>query len=319
MTDVTISINPDEFLWAQKYRPKTISECIIPENLKALFQGYVDKGEIPHFLLAGPPGSGKTTVARALASEIGADVLFVKAAEENGIDMIRNQIRQFCSTVSLTDSKKIVILDESDHISQAAQKALNGSLEEFSSNARFIFTCNFKSMISEAIHSRCTVVDFKIPSNEKAVLAKEMMVRSMEILHQEGVTTYDKKSLAALISKNFPDFRRTLNSLQRHATDNTIDSSVLNDNDIGVFDDLLTALRDKNFSSMRKWVGRNSDIDVSSLYTQFYKILQDTVRPECLPDIILLLADYQFKSSFSADQEICTTACLTEIMGVVKF
>ncbi len=319
MTDNNLSVSPEQFLWTEKYRPKTIRECVVPEDKKKLFQSYVDSGEIPHFLFSGSPGTGKTTVAKALCNEIGADFLFVKASEDNGIDTIRTQIRQFCSTVSLTDAGKVVIMDEADNLSPAAQAALRSFIEEFASNARFIFTCNFKNRIIEAIHSRCIVVDFKIGAADRVAMAKQMLSRCEEILHAEGIREYDRKAVAALITKDFPDFRRVINILQGHAVSGTIDSSILLENDASVFDELIGALREKNFTRMRKWVGKNSDMDTAMFYHDFYQRIAQEVKPECLPEIILLLADYQYKSAFSIDQEICTAACMTEVMSVIKF
>lgn len=303
-----------QFLWVEKYRPKTVDECILPQALKNTFNEFAEQDKIPNLLLSGGPGVGKTTVAKALCEMTGADYIVVNGSEESGIDVLRNKIKQFASTVSFTSSRKIVILDEADYLNpQSTQPAMRGFIEEFAGNCGFIFTCNFKNRIIEPIHSRCSVVDFKIDGASKPKLAAQFMQRVAEILGKESVT-YEDKVVAELIMKHFPDFRRVLNELQRYSVSGTIDTGVL----VQIADinlkELMTALKEKNFKDMRKWVALNVDNDPQKIYRKIYDTLYDYLSPSSIPQTVITLADYQYKSAFAADQELNLVACLTELM-----
>jgi DNA polymerase III delta prime subunit len=309
-----------EFLWCERYRPKNIKDCILPVNLKKTFQQIVDSGEMPNMLLSGSSGLGKTTVARALCNQLGLDSILINSSEENGIDVLRSKIKQFASTVSLNGGKyKVVILDEADYLNaQSTQPALRGFIEEFSSNCRFIFTCNFKNRIIEPLHSRCTVIEFNTTKKQLAELAAGFMDRLQEILKIEGVD-YNNKILAELIMRYAPDWRRVINECQRYSSSGEITSDIL----IGLSDQNITALvgflKNRDFKSMRSWVTNNSDIDSSVIFRRIYDTLYDFAESQSIPAIILILADYQFKSAFSADKELNTVACLTEIMASAQW
>lgn len=309
----------DHFLWTEKYRPKTIDECILPEDLKETFRQYVQAGQLPNLLLAGTAGVGKTTVARALCSEIGAEYMFINGSEESGIDVLRNKIRQFASTISLTDSKKVVIIDEGEHLNaNSTQPALRAFIEEFASNCRFIITCNFKNRVIEPLHSRCAVIDFKIQPADKAEMMKQFAQRIVRILKQENIT-FDMKVIAQLIQKHYPDFRRIINELQRYSVSGTIDTGIFVNLTEDNYKALWSAMKTKKFNDVRKWVAVNSDIDMAQLYHNLYCKADDFVVPPSLPQLIITLAEYQYRSAFVADQEINTMACLTEIMSGVTF
>lgn len=307
----------DEFLWVEKYRPRTIDECILPEDQKATFKQFLDKGEIPNMLLCGGAGMGKTTVARALCEELGTDYIVINGSMNGNIDTLRNEILGFASTVSFTGKTKIVILDEADYLNpNSTQPALRNFIEEFSSNCRFIFTCNFKNRIIAPLHSRTTVVEFKIVNADKPKIAAGFFKRVMEILKTENITA-DSKSVAKLVERHFPDYRRVLNELQRYSVSGSIDEGVLVNMKEANIKDLTDALKEKDFKKMRQWVVNNIDSDPQTLFRLIYDQLTDQVKQ--VPQLILLLADYQYKAAFVADAEINLVACLTEIMAAVEF
>jgi DNA polymerase III delta prime subunit len=309
----------EQFLWVERYRPHTIDECILPTFLKNTFNEIATQDKIPNLLLSGGPGVGKTTVAKALCDMTEADYIVVNGSEESGIDVLRTKIKQFASTVSFTDSRKMVILDEADYLNpQSTQPAMRGFIEEFAGNCGFIFTCNYKNRIIEPIHSRCSVVDFKIVNSDKAQLASQFMTRVNAILDKEEIS-YDKKVVAELIMKHFPDFRRVLNELQRYSTSGTIDTGVLSQiADINL-KELMAALKNKNFKDMRAWVALNVDNDPQKIYRKIYDTLYDYLKPTAIPQTVITLADYQYKSAFAADQELNLVACLTELMVEGEF
>ena len=311
--------NRESFLWVEKYRPKEISECILPDHIKQVFEGIKSQGRIPNLILNGGPGTGKTTIAKALCNEIGCDYLFINGSEESGIDTLRNKIKQFASSVSLTGGYKVVILDEADYLNpQSTQPALRGFIEEFSANCRFILTCNFKNRIIEPLHSRCSVHEFAIPAGEKERLASVLMARLMMILDNEKIA-YEQAVLAELIIKYFPDFRRTINELQRYSTTGKIDSGILvNVADVSI-NSLMSSLKIKDFRKMRKWVVDNIDVEPSTIFRKLYDNMNEYVEPASIPQLVLILADYQYKNSFVADHELNMVACLTEVMAGVKF
>lgn len=308
----------EHYIWVEKYRPNTIDQCILPDSLKETFKQYVVNGQIPHMLLHGGPGSGKTTLAKALCNEIGAEYMFINGSEENGIDMLRTKVKSFASTVSLTDSKKVIIIDEADFLSNNAQPAFRGIIEEFSENCRFVFTCNFKNRIIDAIHSRCAVFDFTIPSNEKKEVAGKFFKRVVEILRAENVE-FDKKVVVELVQKYFPDYRRILNELQRYSASGKIDAGIFVNIGAESYRLLFRNMKEKNFTEVRKWVGINSDGDSSKIFREIYDASTNILDASSVPQIILLLADYQYKASFVVDQEINIMACLTEIMASCQF
>jgi DNA polymerase III delta prime subunit len=303
-----------EYLFVEKYRPHKIEDCILPDRLKKVFQEYVTSGDIPNLMLTGTAGCGKTTVAKAMCEEIGCNFLFINSSDERGIDVLRTKIKGYASTVSLTGGRKVIILDEADYLTPEAQAGLRGAIEEFSENCSFIFTCNFKARLIDALHSRCSVVDFALKGDEKAKMAMQMFKRLTNILSTEGIE-YDKQVLAKIVERYFPDYRRTLNELQRYSTSGSIDAGVLTQIDsIRKLDDLIKALKDKDFGSMRKWVTNNSDIDMSRIFRIIYDGLYDYLKPDTIPAAVMVLAKYQYQAAFVADQELNLVACLTEIM-----
>jgi DNA polymerase III delta prime subunit len=310
----------EEFLYVEKYRPQNIEDTILPQQYKDQFKEFVKQGEIPNLLLSGSAGCGKTTIAKALCNELGADFIVINGSDEGRlIDTLRTKIKNFASTMSLQGGPKVVILDEADYISaDSVQPALRGFIEEFSSNCRFIFTCNYKNRIIPALHSRTTVIDFKISPAEKPKLAQQFMKRVKTILDTE-VVTYDDKVIAELIMRFFPDFRRILNELQRYGVSGTIDSGLLSSLTEEKFTPLIDMLQEKNWGAMRKWVGQNSDQDFTSLYRKVFNALEVRLEPQSIPAAVLVIADYQYKSAFAMDSEINFTACLTEIMSECKF
>ena len=310
-----------DFIWVEKYRPTTIDECILPERIKQTFQEFVKKGEIPNMLLSGPPGIGKTTVAKALCHQIGADYYVINGSDEGRfLDTVRNSAKNFASTVSLTsDSKhKVIIIDEADNTTSDVQLLLRASIEEFSRNCRFIFTCNYKNKIIEPLHSRCSVVDFNINKRDKPTIAAEFFKRINHILEEEKIEA-DKKVLAELINKHFPDWRRVLNELQRYSVSGKIDSGILAAfSDVAV-NDLIKNLKTKNFPEVRKWVVSNMDNETSVLLRRIYDSLYDSLVNSNIPAAVLIIAKYQFQIAFVADQEINLLAALTEIMVECEF
>jgi DNA polymerase III delta prime subunit len=309
----------EEFLWVEKYRPRKIADCVLPENLKTTFQQFVDDGNIPNLLLSGTAGVGKTTVARAMLDEIDADYIIINGSMNGNIDTLRNDIRSFAATVSFGGGRKYVILDESDYLNaNSTQPALRNFMEEFSSNCGFILTCNFVNRIIDPLHSRCSVIEFKIGNKEKAELAKEFLSRACGILDQENVT-YDKKVLAEVIMKHFPDWRRVLNELQRYAASGSIDSGILASVDNVEIKELVKYLKAREFENMRKWVGQNASMDVNVLFRKLYDASSAILKPETIPALVLALADYQYKAAFVVDQEINLAACMTQIMMDCEF
>jgi DNA polymerase III delta prime subunit len=305
----------------EKYRPQVIDDCILPDDTKKTFKEFVEKGEIPNLLLAGPPGIGKTTIAKALCNELGADFYVINGSDEGRfLDTVRNQAKNFASTVSLTGSSKhkVIIIDEADNTGNDVQLLLRANIEAFYNNCRFIFTCNYKNKIIEPLHSRCAVIDFTIKGKQKAQLAGAFFKRLQTILDQEKIE-YDPKVLAELVSKHFPDFRRVLNECQRYSTGGKIDSGILASfSDISV-NELLKNLKEKNFTEVRKWVVSNLDNDSGVILRRVYDALYDSVVPGSIPAAVLIIAKYQYQIAFVADQEINLLAALTEIMCEVEF
>ena len=310
-----------DFIWVEKYRPTTIDECILPKTIKKTFQDFVERGEIPNMLLSGPPGIGKTTVAKALCHQLGSDYYVINGSDEGRfLDTVRNSAKNFASTVSLTsDSKhKVIIIDEADNTTSDVQLLLRASIEEFSKNCRFIFTCNYKNKIIDPLHSRCSVVDFSVNKKDKPTIAAQFFARLNTILEEEKVEA-DKKVLAELINKHFPDWRRVLNECQRYAVSGKIDSGILAAfSDVAV-NDLIKNLKQKNFAEVRKWVVTNMDNDTSVLLRRIYDSLYDSLVNSSIPAAVLIIAKYQFQIAFVADQEINLLAALTEIMVECEF
>ena len=309
----------DVMLWVEKYRPSKIGECILTEDLKKTFQQFVDDKHIPNLLLSGGPGVGKTTVAKAMLNEIGATFMMINGSEESGIDVLRNKIKNFASTVSMDGNRKFVILDEADYLNpQSTQPALRGFIEEFHKNCGFILTCNFKNRIIEPLHSRCSVVEFRIPTSEKPTLAGQFFKRVQDILAQENVQ-YEPKAVAGVVEKHFPDWRRVLNELQRYSASGMIDAGILVNISETNMKDLVGFLKEKDFKSIRKWVANNLDNDPTRVYRKVYDMLYEEIEPQTVPHLVLAVADYQYKSAFVADQEINMLAFMIEIMTQVKF
>jgi replication factor C small subunit len=303
-----------EFLWVERYRPHTVADCILPDRIKKVFQSYVDTKSIPNLMLTGSAGVGKTTVAMAMCEEIGVNHLFINSSEERGIDMLRTKIKGYASTISLTGGRKVIILDEADYLTPEAQAGLRGAIEEFSENCTFIFTCNFKSRLIDALHSRCSVIDFSLQPDEKPKMALHLFKRLENVLKQEGVD-YDKSVLQQIVGKFFPDYRRTLNELQRYCSNGALDAGTLAQiSDVRKISELVGFLKEGNFSEMRKWVVVNSDIEPARIYRKIYDSLYEYFKPESIPQAVVILAKYQYQSAFVADQEINLVACLTEIM-----
>ena len=306
-----------EFLFVEKYRPQTIEDCILPEGLKETFQKIVDKGELPNMMFTGSAGVGKTTVARALCNELDLDYMLINGSEDGNIDTLRGKIKQFASTISLQGGQKVVILDEADYLNpQSTQPALRGFIEEFSSNCRFILTCNFKNRIIDPLHSRCSIYEFNL--GNKAEMAQKFMARLQFILDSEHII-YDNAVIAELIMKYIPDWRRVINECQRYGMSGHIDTGILvtlSETSIaGLMDDLKT----KNFKKMRKWVTDNIDVESAKLFRLIYDNMSDYVEPSSIPQLVLILADYSYKDSFVADHELNVVACMTEIMSSINF
>jgi len=308
-----------EFLWVEKYRPQTIADTILPNSLKETFTEILNGKELPNLLFTGTAGVGKTTVAKALCNELDLDYLLINGSEEGNIDTLRHKIKQFASTVSLQGGYKVVILDEADYLNpQSTQPALRGFIEEFSNNCRFIMTCNFKNRIIEPLHSRCSVVEFNVKKNDLAELCSSFMARVTTILNSEQCG-YDEPVIAELIMKHMPDWRRVLNELQRYSLSGKIDSGILVNIQEVSLNNLMSAMKDKNFKQMRQWVTDNIDVEPAAMFRKIYDNMYDYVEPQSIPQLVLILADYQYKNSFVADHELNMVACCTEIMAGVKF
>lgn len=313
MTDV------NNFLWVEKYRPKTLSNCILSIDLQKIFEGIVKENSTPNMLFYGKAGTGKTTVAKALANDIDSEFILINCSEENGIDTLKTKIRQYASTVSLNGNKKLIILDEFDYANpQSFQPALRGAIEEFHKNCRFIITCNYKNRIIEPLHSRCTGIDFTVPMSERAQLASVILQRLEYILNQEHVT-YDKPVLANLIKKHFPDMRRMINELQKYSVNGKIDIGILAQGSSESYKDLLSFMKNKDFASCRKWVVQNLDLNTTEFFKKLYNELYTVLKPSSIPQAILIIAEYQYKSAFAADQEINTMALIVQIMMECEF
>ena len=309
----------ENFLWVEEYRPKDVGSCILPKNLKDTFTEFVESDHIPNLILSGGPGVGKTTIAKAMLDQIGATYMMINGSEESGIDVLRTKIKNFASTVSLEGGRKYLILDEADYLNpQSTQPALRGFMEEFHKNCGFILTCNYKNRLIEPLHSRCSVIEFSIPKSEKQNLASEFMRRVISILDIEDVK-YDNRVIAEVINTHFPDWRRTLNELQRYSVSGTIDAGILvNLSDVNI-KQLMTCMKNKEFTNVRKWVVDNLDSDPVHLLRSVYDNLYEYVDGSTIPHCVVVLGEYQYKSAFVADQEINVMACLTEMMARAKF
>lgn len=309
----------EDFLWVEKYRPRTIADTILPAELKATFQKFVDEGNIPNMLLTGRAGVGKTTVARALLDQLGADYIIINGSMHGNIDTLRTDILNFASTVSFSGGRKYVILDESDYLNpNSTQPALRNFMEQYSKNCGFILTCNFKNKLIEPLWSRTSVIDFVIPKNEKPKLAAQFYRRVIDILTKEQVT-FEPKAVAGLIEKHFPDWRRVLNELQRYAATGSVDVGILTNLQDESFDSLVSFLKNKEFSNVRKWVGENSDIDTATFFRKLYDASYQLMDSPSVAQLVLILAKYQYQAAFVADQEINLAACLTEVMVECTF
>mgnify|MGYP003116349653 FL=1 len=309
----------EKFLWVEKYRPTNVDECILPNNLKQTFKEFVKQKTIPNLILSGGAGVGKTTIANAMINEIGATSMMINGSEESGIDILRTKIKNFASTSSLEGGRKYLILDESDYLNpQSTQPALRGFMEEFHKNCGFILTCNYKNRLIEPLHSRCSGVDFKIPKGEINKLCTQFFKRVKSILDEEAVK-YDDKVILELITKYFPDWRRTLNELQKYSVSGQIDSGILvNLSEVNI-NELMDALKNNEFTTVRKWIVNNLDNDPSRMFRLFYDSLYDYLDGSTIPHAVIIIGDYSYKSAFVADQEINMLACMTELMGAVKF
>ncbi len=309
----------ETFLWVEKYRPNAIRDCILPESLKETFSEFVKDKHIPNLILSGGPGVGKTTVAKAMLDEIGATYMMINGSEESGIDVLRTKIKNFASTVSLEGGRKYIILDEADYLNaQSTQPALRGFMEEFHKNCGFILTCNYKNRLIQPLHSRCSVVDFIIPKEQKPKLAQDFFLRVQNILNEEKVK-FDVKAVAELLNKFFPDWRRVLNELQRYSASGQIDAGILVNISDSNINELMHSLKEKEFTNVRKWIVQNLDNDPVRIFRRVYDSLYDCIDGSTIPHAVVILADYSYKSAFVADQEINLLACMTELMGQVKF
>lgn len=309
-----------ESLWVEKYRPKTVEECILPKHLKDQFRDIVATGEIPNMLFSGTAGLGKTTVARAICNELDLDYILINASESGNIDTLRGKIKQFASSVSFHGGYKVVILDEADYLNaQSTQPALRGFIEEFSANCRFILTCNFKNKIIEPLHSRCGVIEFNTSKKDMAKLCEEFMKRISFIMEQENIKVSNQKVLAELIMRHAPDWRRVLNELQRHSRGGELQLDVLSKSNSESISELFSFVKAKDFKNMRVWVANNMDVESAAIFRGIYDAMTQYVTPNSIPQLVLILADYQFKAAFVADAELNMVACLTEIMANVEF
>jgi len=309
----------EEFLWVERYRPKRVSDTVLPAELKVVFQQFVDQRNIPNLILAGGPGIGKTTVARAMLEELGCDYIVINGSMNGNIDTLRNDILEFASSMSLAGGRKYVILDEADYLNaNSTQPALRNFMEEFSKNCGFILTCNFVQRIIEPLHSRCSVIDFKLPKKELPVLASQMMTRAVTILEDNQIS-FDNAAVAEVVRKYLPDWRRVINELQRYSATGRIDSGILANTTAESITQLIDAMKDKNFSQVRKWVGQHSDTDSVTLYRQFYDNASQYFKAASIPQLVLILAKYQHQAAFVADHEINNAACMLEIMIDCEF
>ena len=308
----------EHLLWTEKYRPQTVEDCILPDRLKKPFQEYVNQKEIPNLLLSGGAGVGKTTIAKAMCNEIGCDFMVINGSDESGIDTFRTKIKNYASSMSLSGGRKVIIIDEADYLNpNSTQPALRNAIEEFAGNCSFIFTCNYKNRIIDPLHSRCAVIDFGLKNGEKAKMAAAFFKRIQTILQSESVDA-DDKVLAELIKKHFPDFRRVLNELQRYSQFGKIDTGILTQIADVSIDELNKSLSSQDFASIRKWVATH-EIDSTVLYRKIYDSLYGVMKPQSIPQAVIILADYQYKAAFVADQEVNTVACLTELMVSCEF
>ena len=309
----------EQFLWVEEYRPRDIESCVLPKSLKTSLQSFVDKETLPNLILSGGPGVGKTTAAKAMLDQIGATYMFINGSEESGIDVLRTKIKNFASTVSLEGGKKYLILDEADYLNpQSTQPALRGFIEEFHKNCGFILTCNYKNRIIPALQSRCSVIDFVIPKAEKVKLAEQFFKRVMVILNDNDIK-FSQKVVAELISSHFPDWRKVLNNLQRYSISGEIDAGILVNLGDKNIKDLMSMMKKKEFTNVRKWVVDNLDNDYDKLFRAVYDNLYEYMDSNSIPHVVIILGEYQYKSAFVADQEINMMACLTEIMGRANF
>ena len=309
----------EDFLWVEKYRPKTIEECVLPNALKQTLSEFISKGDLPNLILSGGPGVGKTTAAKAMLDELGLTYMFINGSEESGIDVLRTKIKNFASTVSLHGGRKYLILDEADYLNpQSTQPALRGFIEEFHKNCGFILTCNYKNRLIPPLHSRCSVVDFTVPKSEKKELAEQFFRRVMNVLVVEEVK-FEPKAVAEVINKFFPDWRRVLNELQRYSVSGKIDAGILVDISEVNIKELMQSMKQKEFTNVRKWIVNNIDNDPTRLFRRLYDNLYDYMDGSSIPHVVVILGEYQYKAAFVADQEINMLACLTEIMSRGKF
>ena len=309
----------EDFLWVEKYRPKTISECVLPSGLKQTLSEFISKGDLPNLILSGGPGVGKTTAAKAMIEELGLTYMMINGSEESGIDTLRVKLKNYASTVSLHGVRKYLILDESDYLNaQSTQPALRGLIEEFHKNCGFILTCNYKNRLIPPLHSRCSVVDFTIQKSEKKELAEQFFKRVMDILVAEDIK-FEPKAVAEVINKFFPDWRRVINELQRYSVSGRIDAGILVDISEINIKELMRFMKDKEFTNVRKWIVNNIDNDPTRLFRRLYDNLYDYMDGSSIPHVVVILGEYQYKAAFVADQEINMLACLTEIMARGKF
>jgi len=311
-------LSANNLIWVEKYRPKKLSDCILPTDLGIIFNGMHKDGKIPNMLFYGKAGTGKTSVAKALANDIGMDSILINCSEDKGIDTLRVKIRQYASTISLSGKGKLIILDEFDYATTAIQTGLRGAIEEFANNCRFIITCNYKSRIIDPLHSRCTGIDFTVPSPEKAAIASQILARIETILKNEKVP-YDVPVLVNLIKRHFPDIRRIINELQKYSSSGKIDVGILSQGSCDSYKELLGYMKSKDFGSCRKWVMNNIDLNTAEFYKKLYNELYNVLKPTSMPQAILIIAEYQYKSAFAADQEINNMAMVVQLMMDCEF
>jgi DNA polymerase III delta prime subunit len=311
-------LSANNLIWVEKYRPKKLSDCILPTDLGIIFNGMHKDGKIPNMLFYGKAGTGKTSVAKALANDIGMDSILINCSEDKGIDTLRVKIRQYASTISLSGKGKLIILDEFDYATTAIQTGLRGAIEEFANNCRFIITCNYKSRVIDPLHSRCTGIDFTVPSPEKAAIASQILARIETILKNEKVP-YDVPVLVNLIKRHFPDIRRIINELQKYSSSGKIDVGILSQGSCDSYKELLGYMKGKDFASCRKWVMNNIDLNTAEFYKKLYNELYNVLKPTSMPQAILIIAEYQYKSAFAADQEINNMAMVVQLMMDCEF